>query len=93
MTKKCIWCGQEIQTTSSNRKFCDVCRVLRDMEIHQKSDRKRRKKRSRVFVVQPIPKKSISDIVKDILAYNKKHGTHLTYGQYVGKLYTGTLKV
>lgn len=89
-TVTCKWCNKDFQPTKANQKYCHDCRTKHFREIKASYDVTRR--RHRVLKVDPLPKKTLTDIVRDILAYNKKHGTHLTYGQYVGKLYTNTLK-
>lgn len=90
-TVTCSWCKKDFQPTAANQKYCHDCRTKHGKEIKAYYEATRIRKR-RVLKVKPLPKKTIPDIVRDIMAYNKKHGTHLTYGQYVGKLQMGTLK-
>lgn len=90
-TVTCNWCKKGFQPSNPNQKYCDDCRAKHGKEIKAEY-KKTRQRKKRVLKVKPLPKKTIPEMVRDILAYNQKHDTHLTYGQYVGKLQTGTLK-
>ena len=69
-----------------DQKYCPECREFRKDEIKRyRRKRLAEKKRGR-------PAKSIEDIIHDADAYNRKHGTSYTYGQYVMKLENGWLK-
>lgn len=67
-------CYRMFTPNTKNQKYCDFCRKNRRYEIEQ----------YRNGTINPNPKAN-ADIHKmnaEIEAYNKKHGTCLTYGKY-----------
>ena len=65
-----------------NAKYCEYCKVS------QKDTDKPKEKRGRPLTghkkQKRIPSgKSIREIVAELEAFNREHGTHYTYGQYI----------
>lgn len=93
--KTCVLCNAEYYPNMHNQKYCHECLKYRKREIwreYEHSSRKKKKKRRAVLKARSTPSKSINEIVREIKAYNEKHGTHLTYGKYVEKMALGLLK-
>ena len=90
----CKWCNGEYTPTTHNQKYCHECLTLHGREIKSMYERNSRRKRKKKLAANQPPKKykTINDIVREMVAYNKKHGTHLTYGKYVEKMTLGLLK-
>lgn len=73
---RCFNCNREFTYTSDAKKYCPEC----DKEIKRERNRNfMRKKRAKPSVEV----KSIREILIEMENYNKEHGTHLSYGQYV----------
>ena len=67
--KICKDCGCVFWSKSHNAKWCPECRK----KYHfTKKERK-----------SPIVGKSLSEVLADLKEFNFKHGTRLSYGQYV----------
>lgn len=77
-TKECLYCGTEFVPGMHNAKFCSrYC-----CNTYNKQRRKELKQ-------EKIKKKNDLDIfLKKLDEYNKKHGTHLSYGEF--KALSGT---
>lgn len=73
-TRRCSLCSAEFPG-GPRAKYCPECR---------------RELRHSIASARPksTPKRSIGEIVAEVTAYNKEHGTHLTYGKYVEKFET-----
>lgn len=89
----CPICKIEFTPVNHTQRYCKDCRANRGKEIakylaDERYKRKYKEEKRRIF-----GQKSIFDICKDIDEYNRKHGTHLSYGKYVGMMETGTLKI
>ena len=67
--------------------YCKFCRENRSWDIKQ-FQRKMKAMRDRE---KKVPKESITAVLREIEEYNKSHGTHLTYGQYMYKKTCGVL--
>ena len=74
----CKRCGKEFTHWNSYKSYCDECIVEKDRERQRKryASKHRKPKPS-------VERKSISDVLKEMKAYNEAHGTCLSYGQYV----------
>jgi len=72
----CEDCYGVFESCALNVKRCAECRNTRELK-RQKEIRKKQK------AAAAPRKKSVVDVVKELVAYNEAHGTHLTYGQYV----------
>ena len=76
----CACCGCEVVATNWLKKYCNECReIVRREQSRQSMNKSNQKKK----VKYGTPSKSIRDIIKEVDAYNKEHGTSLSYGQYV----------
>lgn len=83
--KSCIDCGKTFKAHANNAKRCDECKqeLAREKAREQNALRKRENLYKKARKTKP--KKTLSEIMRELEAYNKEHGTHLTYGQYVSK--------
>lgn len=67
IAKICKDCGKEFKTKAHNAKWCAECR-----------------KKYHFTKKKPLHKpKSLREVLADLKAYNIKHKTNLSYGQYV----------
>jgi hypothetical protein len=75
---KCLNCGEEFMHINEGKKYCPKCVAERERERKRKAyaSYKGRKRPS-------IEIKTISQVLKELKAYNEANGTHLSYGQYV----------
>ena len=85
--RNCPICYADFIPKQANHIYCEDCRQYRRHEIDAYRESKKPIVVDRVSNI-----KSVDDIIRDMNAYNKKHGTWLTYGQYVMKLEHGWLK-
>ena len=79
---KCAYCGKEFELpegSPGNRKYCcKECQKKAAKELTKSAEKaKKANKKGRPF----------DSLAKEIKAYNEKHGTNLSYGQYQAKLY------
>ena len=79
--KTCIVCGGEFMGGWS-AKYCEYCRT------HPNTTDEPKKKRGRPLTGPKKEKrtpsvKSIKEILAELEAYNREHGTNYTYGQYI----------
>lgn len=89
--RSCRRCGCVYKPNSFNQKYCSECGKLVIKETSntwKKRNRERIKARNKLLE----PVQTIEEVIRELTAYNKKYGTHLTYGQYVGKKSVGALK-
>ncbi len=77
----CLQCGCEFEHRTRLKVYCDECIDKRQKERNIKYMRERRKVRSKKNKILQKPK-SIGEVISEMEAYNKEHGTKLTYGQY-----------
>ena len=69
--RNCKWCGDPFDTEQRGKVLCPVCTIAK-----KKKDEQRKKS----------PKEDkLGDMLHEIDDYNRKHGTALSYGQYVSK--------
>jgi hypothetical protein len=87
-TKLCPICFNGFHPHNGNQKYCKFCHEHRRDDIkeyqakmHEKKEREKRHKLNPIW-----------SITREIKEYNKKHGTYLSYGQYVMKKSLGQLK-
>ena len=64
---KCAECHKVFRNPDENEKICPECKKI-------KESKKKRK---------PKADKNLYQITRDLAKYNKKHGTMLSYGEYV----------
>ena len=77
----CKMCGAEFMSEHWNVKYCDSCRKYvwkRQVEEKQRIERIKRRNRSALE-----KQKDFDDLIKEIIEYNEKCGTNLSYGQYI----------
>ena len=67
--KSCKWCGQPFESTTRGKKICPLC----DEAKKAKGEKK------------PPKEDKLGDMLREVDEYNRKHGTALSYGQYVLK--------
>ena len=80
-TRKCEICLKTFTTQRSNTKYCPACRVI--------GKKKQEKARKLALKEKQIKKsnreKNLNKTLADLRKYNKKNGTHISYGQFVAK--------
>lgn len=86
--KVCPICLRSFEVGNSNQKYCDFCKKNRPNDIKEYVKREYLKKQKK----KTLPKESVYQITRDLEAYNKKHGTCLTYGKYLAKKLLGQLE-
>ena len=69
--KVCRTCGDCFNTTSKSRRICDVCQTFSKIKPSAAG-----KKRG---------PDALDKMMREIREYNERHGTSLSYGQYVMK--------
>ena len=75
----CVDCGQPFISKSNSAKRCTECRAANKKELSRKRKKGYRQE----------PSKSIAEVMRELKAYNEKHGTFISYGQYVSKVEGG----
>ena len=89
----CPICGMKFVSVNKNDHYCKECRTHRYSAIRRYQAVKRKERQDQLAKEKEKSKPlSISDIVKGIDDYYKKHGEILSYGKYVSMLENGTLK-
>ncbi len=79
--KSCVVCGGEFMG-GWNAKYCDYCRA--HPNIVDKSKKKQGRPLTGPKKKKRVPSgKSIQEILAELEAYNREHGTRYTYGQYI----------
>jgi predicted nucleic acid-binding Zn-ribbon protein len=84
LIKKCKRCGEEFEAANYRFQFCDECKKAKAREyreLHKEEDRER----ARISYIEKKKNKSPYSVEKthrEILKYNEKHGTRLSYGKY-----------
>lgn len=84
--KRCMICGAEIKDGRGGKVYCsEDCRqkghLLRSKKSYDKKMETVKKKRVKENTISLLDKR-----LKQLEAYNKKHGTNLSYGQFVHML-------
>lgn len=88
-TKKvCPICMKMFERRNANQKYCDFCKKNRPDDIKEYVKAEYLKKQKN----KTVPKESLTQVLRDLNEYNKKHGTHLTYGKYVQMKTLGQLE-
>ena len=82
MINRCLRCYGEFESKTHNAKFCVDCRHIVQKERSREAMRRKRKAGTMAGDL-PTVSGSINKILRDMAAYNKKHGTQLSYGKYV----------
>ncbi len=77
----CICCGVSFMAGNHNAKYCPVCKETEKKRLSEEAKRNARlRKQNREAAVS---RKNLVEFLREIDTYNKKHGTRLSYGQYV----------
>lgn len=82
----CIDCGKMFTAQSRAAKRCPECNLKHRKEYRQEYAEVNKKEQiePKKKIKKPMRKpKTISQILKEVEAYNKEHKTRLSYGQYV----------
>jgi hypothetical protein len=83
-TIKCKLCGKEFAgMMARNRRYCDDCRRFKMNASRETHNAEMRWKKQMAEQVRASKKKALSDIMREIKAYNEAHGTCITYGKYI----------
>lgn len=77
----CNKCGKEFTHWNAQKSYCDECSTQMKRERNRKF---MQKKRGKIPITQR--NKSLDEIMNDLSAYNKEHGTCLSYGQFVSMI-------
>ena len=85
-TRICPNCFATFIPHATNQKFCPDCRDYRMDEIKKYREKQRREKEARK------KRESIDAVCEELEAYNRKHGTLLSYGKYIALRESGRLK-
>lgn len=72
--RSCVVCGNYFETRKSDQLYCSSeCRKMADEERRRQRDRNKSMN------------SNLDECVRRVMEYNKKNGTNLSYGQYMGK--------
>lgn len=74
----CVDCGKRFKSKARRVIRCPECRLEHKKIINRENYRR---KKGKLYKTEPT--KSINEIMRELKAYNKNHGTRRTYGQYV----------
>ena len=81
---KCKLCGKEFTgMMARNRRYCDECRRVKANASREAHNAEMQWKKQMAEQKRATKKKAMSDIMREIKAYNEAHGTYLTYGKYI----------
>lgn len=82
--KKCKYCKEEYFDDRKTQ-MCDECRnILKKDRVKQNNKiNKSYKVKDKVRRVELKPKKTLGQVLIELENYNKKHGTHIGYGEFV----------
>lgn len=70
--RNCLVCGNEFETRTEDQLYCSKeCKQMADEERRRLRNIQRRRSPSR-----------LDAFMKQVDEYNRKHGTHLSYGKY-----------
>lgn len=89
MEKICKKCKKVFNASNKRKIYCDTCKKIVAKENKQRSDKHQQEKRNRKK-----KKKTVDTLVesnREVVEYNKKHGTNLSYGKYYGLKRIGKL--
>ena len=84
----CEECLNTFLSNGRNVKCCPACRSAHNVEVNRlynerrRAERKSARKAAKYDAMRP-KIKTISEVMADLAAYNKAHGTRLSYGEYV----------
>lgn len=88
----CVDCGCEVTAYSTKALRCDECRAA---HLRRSKAVSQAKYRSTNYIKakakKTTPHLTIGEVLKAMERYNKEHGTHLSYGQFVQKMESGHL--
>lgn len=76
--KNCLHCGKEFRPLIGTQMYC--CRSCYELAKKKRAEIYNRKKREERAARK---NRTLDEILKEIEEYNKKHGTFISYGQYM----------
>lgn len=86
----CDICGVEIPKDSPRKKYCsEECAYKGMLKRSEKCNQIKRAEEAKAKTNKRKTIPPLDKILKDLNQYNKKHGTHLSYGQYVQMIEKG----
>ena len=92
-------CGKKYIAYSKKACMCPNCKEIKKKEYSKaywEMEKQTREKNNKVASVKPksipTPKKSMSEIMRELNKYNREHDKHLSYGQYVSMMDGGKIK-
>ncbi len=91
--KKCKYCGLTFRTDKPRVKICPSCRIKNRKESQLAWNSNNKKTIKDRYNMPGIPSLSINEMCKVIRAYNKKHNTTYSYGQFVTALWLGQIEI
>lgn len=86
----CPICEEDFKKSKHNQKYCNDCLENRKYEIYKYAAQQKKIKEERKARQEGI--KTIDQVIAELEAYNKKHGTCISYGKYVEMMYLGQVK-
>lgn len=89
-TRICPVCGSDFVPKKHNQKYCSNCRALRWKDIDRMNRERLQEEINGEGDATPKTKKTkrkksktMSQVIKEMKAFNEKYGTCLSYGKYV----------
>ena len=87
---ECVICGKKFVPKAANGICCSSeCRKIREWQRNKARSNKTEVKKAKPKKIKRV---TISKILRELDRYNKKNGTHLSYGKYVYMIENGALK-
>lgn len=80
--KYCQICGCVFLAKGNNAKYCPACRKEQQYLQNKKNEQASRIKKKASL----LKSKSLNDLMWELKAYNEKHHTKLSYGEYVAMI-------
>lgn len=88
--KICVWCGTWFEAEHPRQKRCPSCRELpHDRKEYDRLRTLEKKRKAQRSALKGLP---LEVVVQELTKYNEKHGTSLTYGQFVMLCQQGGVK-
>lgn len=84
MILKCKCCGAEFEADNYRFKLCNECKELKKLETNELHKAKKLERQRRIYAEKKKKQSpySVEKTHRELLDYNEKHGTRLTYGDY-----------
>lgn len=78
--RNCEYCGQEFHPVIGPQIYC--CRECADA-VQRKRVRENARKHKKIDRIKKVYRSALDDRLKELNEYNKQHGTHISYGEYM----------